>query len=240
MARMKKSLFASVLLVLGVPACGGKESGGGSGAGGGSVSCLAKYASKLDGMLTEKRLREVVDPGDKEVKSSVTDMGGLKSISWSWDSERTRKMQMGAMEMELPVSNQVSVSGIRVLDGQKHGPKDGKSYVEQNYRSISKEEMQRIHEQMARSIQERVDKGEITAEQAKLAGGLGEGLAGDERVVETIDGVGDACRWVAKDRTLAVGHGNVFFSLFVDVSADVEVNREKALVLAKLILAECD
>src|SRR5690606_23435282 len=74
MARMKKSLFASVLLVLGVPACGGKESGGGSGAGGGSVSCLAKYASKLDGMLTEKRLREVVDPGDKEVKSSVTDM----------------------------------------------------------------------------------------------------------------------------------------------------------------------
>lgn len=63
---------------------------------------------------------------------------------------------------------------------------------------------------------------------------------GNERVVETIEGVGDSALWSAKDKTLAVGHGDVFFAHYVDVTEDAAVNRDKAIALAKEILRECD
>lgn len=233
---MKQVVFALTLLSFGTVFLHAQEAGGTSN----SKSCLAKYEDRVGDMLPESRLREVVDPGDNELKSEVNPKGMLKSARWSWPSGRVMTKKIGAMNLELPVDNQVSISDIRVLDNAKHGPKDGKTYVEFNYRSISKEEMKKIQESMARGLQERVDKGEITAEQAKLAGGLGGGFMGEERIVETIEGIGDSCRWVEKDKTLAVGHGNVFFALLVDVSEDSAVNREKAIALAKLILAECD
>ncbi len=230
-----------LLLSMSLLSCGEKEPGGSSGgAGGGGSSCLAKYDNNIGDVLTKERLAGLVDISGVEPKQEIMPKGMVKNVTWSWPSDRIRIITIGGNEMEVPVQNTVRVSSLKVLDNEKYGPKDGKTYVEQNYRSISEEEMKEIEANMQKSLDEKVKKGELTEEQAKMAGGLGGGLMGKERIVETIENVGDACRWTASDNLLAVGHRNVFFSITVDVSADSAVNREKAIALAKTILAECE
>lgn len=239
MKRMSQPVTFALLLTL--AACGGKgSSSNGTPAFSGPKSCLSQYDEKIADLLPLERVRGVLDLGSAEPEQKVQNHPSLKGVSWSWDSDRTREMTVGGQTLTLPVSNQVSISQFKLLDQEKHGPKDAKTYVENNFRSISAEEMTRIQAQMQEQIQKRVEKGEMTAEQAKLAGGMGEGFMGTERVVDTIEGVGDACRWTAKDKTLAVGHRNVFFTIYVDVNQDNDVNRDKAVELAKAILAECD
>lgn len=52
--------------------------------------------------------------------------------------------------------------------------------------------------------------------------------------------MGDIARWTEADRTLAVGQGDMFFALSVDISDDPEVNRDKTITLAKEILKESE
>jgi len=228
-------------LALTFTACGDKGSSSGQSAPfSGPKSCLVKYDGRITDLLPLERVKTIIDIGTADPKQESHTGSSMKSVSWSWDSDRQREMNIAGQTISVPMSNQVSVSQFKLVDQEEFGPKDAKSYVEANYRSISTEEMASIQARMKEQIQKRVEKGELTAEQAALAGGMGEGLVGKERVVDTIDGVGDACRWTATDKTLAVGHRNVFFALFVDIAADNDLNRDKAVELAKLILAECD
>lgn len=229
-------LFAALTLV----SCGGEKEGAGASSAPGAKSCLAAYETKLGDMLKRDRLDALFGTKDADAKPNLTDAASLKSYAWSWPSDRTRKVKVGPTEMEFPHDNQVSVSQFKALAKAEFGPKDGKAYVERNHRSISPEEMAAAQERMKEQLRLRVEKGELTQEQANMAGGLGGDLMGGERVVETIEGVGDAARWTARDKTLAVGHGDVFFALYVDVSEDTAVNRDKAIALAKEILKECD
>lgn len=233
---------ASLLLLL--TGCGRSDkapdsrTGGGSSKGGGT-SCLAKYDTRIGEILPLNVLSEVVDLQGASPEMKVTDTRSMKGVSWSWPSDRQRIMEMMGTQIEIPVDNQLSLSHFRRLDNAEFGPKDGKTYVEANYRSISKEEMADIQTRMREQIQERVRRGELTEEQARLAGGMGGDLMGEERIVESIEGVGDAARWIEKDRTLAVGHRNVAFTVFADISADAGENRATAIALAQRLLKDC-
>ena len=236
-------LGSAFVLVVTLSACGGKGSSAPtSGAVEASVSLsgLSAFEDRLADLLTLERVRAVADTAGSEPQQQVEASGLLKSVSWSWDSERKREMSVSGQTFTLPVSNQVAISQFQRLDRQESGPQLGKSFVETHYRSVSAEEMAAVQARLQEQLQKRVEKGELTAEQAKLAGGMGSGLLGKERVVESIEGIGDACRWVAADNTLAVGHRNVFFALHVDLSAEAAVNRDKAVALAKLILAAAE
>jgi len=223
------------ILVLGLtilPTSCSKNATGGNGG-----SELAKFENNLKALVTEERVRQVVDPGEAELQMDDSTSGRDSSLMWSWPSDRVTVTDLGFTKIETPDSNQFGISQFRSLAKADSGPKTGKEYVEQNYRSISPEEMQRAHENMKLALEERVKKGEITAEQAELAGGLGGAVTGSERVVETIDGIADACRWVAKDNTLAIGTGDVFFSIHAKISDESAENRAAAIKFAKLILS---
>jgi len=235
-------LFTSLLALLG-SGCGSSdkpEKAGGRSSAQVGVSCLAKFETRIGEILPLAILQEIVQLQGVTPELKVTYTRSLKVASWSWPSERTRSMQIAGTTMEFPVDNQVSLSHFRRLDNQEFGPKDGKTYVEQNYRSISKEEMAGIQARMQEQIQERVRKGELTEEQARLAGGMGGDLMGSERIVESIEGVGDAARWVEKDNTLAVGHRNIAFTVYVDISSGAGVNRATAIDLARRLLRDCE
>jgi hypothetical protein len=239
---MFKSFFLPLTLTLCLSSCGGDKASSNQNASGDPVkkSCLNAYTSKLADLLTRDRVDALFGTKDLELKQDLSESRSTNSISWSWGSDRTRKIQVGANAMEFPHDNQVSISNMQNLSQQEYGPKNGKDYVEANYRSISKEEMAAAQQRMQEQIQSRVEKGELTAEQAKLAGGLGGDIMGKERIVETIEDLGDAARWTASDNTLAVGHGDLYFTLFVDISDDKTQNRNQAIALAQSILKECD
>lgn len=205
-----------------------------------TTSCLSAYEDRLAELLTLDRVRAIADITGGEPQQQVESSAFLKSVAWTWDSDRKREVTAAGQTMTLPVSNQVAISQFKRLDREESGPQLGKSYVEANFRSVTAEEMAAVQARLQAQLQKRVEKGELTAEQARLAGGMGSGFLGKERVVETIEGVGDACRWVAADNTLAVGHRNVFLALHVDLAAEASVNRDKAVALAQLLLAECE
>lgn len=196
---------------------------------------LEKYQKDIKSILTEDRLRQVVDPGSNDVNVARQESGDSLSVSWTWPSDRMLVTDLGFTKIETSESNQLSVSQFRLLTNAQHGPKNGKDYVERNYRSVSAEEMEQIQKNMQAALQERVEKGEITAEQAKIAGGVGGTVSGKERLVESIDGIGDACRWVQNDSTLVLGVGDVFLAVYSKISADDAINRDAAIKLAKLI-----
>jgi len=239
-------ILSSASLLLLLAGCGRSEkspdsqTGGGVSKGRGGSSCLAKFDTRIGEILPLNVLSDVVDLQGATPEMKVTDTRSMKGVSWSWPSDRQRIMEMMGTQIEIPVDNQLSLSHFRRLDNAEFGPKDGKTYVETNYRSISKEEMADIQSRMREQIQERVRRGEITEEQAKLAGGMSGDLMGQERIVETIDGIGDAARWIEKDRTLAVGHRNVAFTIFADISADAGENRAAAIAVAQRLLKDCD
>lgn len=231
----------SILFSFTLISCGDKESTSSSAdgnPGGGGSSHLVRYDKDIGSILSKERLGTVIDLAGIEAEQKIVTVGKMRVAQWTWPSDRKMKMKMAGQEVEYAVENTVAVNQFEILGEEGSYAKDGKSYVENTYRSISKEEMAKVAENMKRIMEDKVKKGEITEEQAKLAGGIGGGFMGKERVVETIEDVADACRWVATDNTLAVGHKNVFFTLVVDISADSAVNRGKAIELAKVILAD--
>lgn len=240
-AAMKFPIAAFLMLIsLVLVSSAGPDSG--SAGGGGDLpqpSCLAKYDERIGEMLTQEKLAKVVDIVGKEPEQKVIHAGVLKTVSWTWPSDRVDTITAAGRSINVPVQNQVAISGFRVLDPEKDTLKDGKAYLEQNYQPISEEDMKQMQAKMRRLVEEQVQKGEITAERGKLTD-LGIGFLSKKRSVEIVKDVGDACRWISSDNYLAVAHRNVFFIINMEISADHAVNREKAVSLAKIILSECD
>jgi hypothetical protein len=231
-------LFLSFLLLAG---CGGQDSTGASTSPKKvGTSCLAAYETRIGDLLPLEMLSEAVDLEGITPEVDVVNTERIKNVAWSWPGSRTREMDLAGQRMTLPVDNQIVLSGYKRLDNNEHGPKDAATYVAQTYRSISKEQMAALQARMKEQLQEQAARGEITEEQARLAGGMGGGIMGNERIVETVEGVGDAARWTPRDRTLAVGHRNVVFTLLVDISEDQDLNRSTAVSLAQAILNLCD
>lgn len=239
---MKLILCPVLIAVLSLTSCGDGSGSAGGDSPSASVakSGLADFVSKLPDLLKRDRLDAIFETSGVEAEFEQTSMRSVNSVSWSWPGDRVRKITVGANSMEVPRPNQVAITNFKVLSDSEHGPKDGKTYVERTYRSISAEEMAATQERMKEQLQKKVEKGEITQEQAQLAGGLGGGIMGKERKVESIEGVGDVARWTESDRSLAVGHGDVFFQLTVDISDDSAINRDKAIALAKEILKDAE
>ena len=55
---------------------------------------------------------------------------------------------------------------------------------------------------------------------------------------EEIGGVGEAATWYANSNEIKVYYNGLLFSLVVDISDDPELNREKSIELAKMIIRE--
>ena len=206
------------------------------------TSCLAKYQGKPSEVLTPAFVGKVIDLSGKETTASAHDARNPRfaSASLNWPSDRKLVKDLGFTKVEVPQDNTVTLGGPAVVNPEKDRVANAREYIERNYRSISAEEMAEMQKAMKAALEERVAKGEITREQADLAAGIGGGLAGKERIVESIDNLGDGARWIANDLELVVAHRDTWFRVQVNVSEDVAVNRDSAIAVAKAVLALCD
>lgn len=229
------SIVAGFALV--VSGCGDSSPADGRGAEVSKRAGMAKHHDDPQSFLPESLLRQVVDPGDLELTVEVNTSGPDRRVIWSWPGDRIHITDLGFTTIETPKANQLGIQSFLLLSNARHGPKTGREYVERNHRSISAEEMATINERMQAALQERVDSGELTAEQARIAGGLGGEISGQERLAEVVEDLGDLCHWLPDDSLLAIGVGDVFLGIRADLSEDSTVNKETAVKLARLLLS---
>lgn len=238
---MKRQLILLLLVGL-VLACGGQKTDS-EGAGSsldeavktaeskGLFQAAKAYEGKLDQLLTlEMAAGTTGFPAEDASMDYNTTMknASFHALTYTWDRGRTRPMKVATMTVEVPDLDRLELGGIQEIS---------KDNFEFQYRVLTEEEKETAKHQMKSSLQDRVAKGEITQEQADLAGGMGEGLMGDQ-LREIVTGVGEAATWMPEEEKLYVYEDGLMFYLVLHQQASPEVLQEKLKALAGDILGK--
>ncbi len=195
----------------------------------GLFEAAKSYEGKLDKLLTlEMAAKTMGFPAEEADVDYNTTMSNpsFHALNYTWDRGRTRPMTVANMTVQVPDLDRLELSGI-----QEISQKD----FEFQYRVLTPEEIQASGQLMKDALQERVSKGEITQEQADLAGGLGDGLAGNQ-AREIISGLGQAATWVPEEGSLFVYQDGLMFRLTINQGEEAQLLREKLIKLAGEII----
>ena len=231
---MKNRIFY-VMILLGMVSCGEK---GNSNAleeavelaeSKGLFEAAKAYEGKLNELLTQEMAANTMgfpaQEADVDYNTTLSNPS-FHALNYTWDRGRTRPMTVGNMTVQVPDLDRLELSGI-----QKISKKD----FEFQYRVLSPEEVQQSNQLMKDALQDRVSKGEITQDQADLAGGLGAGLAGNQ-TREQVTEVGEAATWMPEDGSLYVYQDGLMFRLTINQAGESSVLKQKLILLADQIL----
>jgi hypothetical protein len=229
---------ATGLVFLGLSACGGESAGTageGSEASGataaaetsGAGSCVADYADSPCSLLTAELARREFPQAPADLEPEVA--GSVCELSW--ESERTRQMDVGSRTMEVPDDDQLSLGWIETYQ-ERPAEQFRRAYLP------TQEEMERGAEMMQEEFEERAEERGLSESQEEAGQELGEAVASGNRF-EPVDAVGDQASWNARFNELNVLQGNAKFRVAARVSASEEENRQAAVDLAKAVMAAC-
>lgn len=230
-----RTLNFYLILLLGMISCGEKSSSGSLeeavelAESKGLFEAAKAYEGKLDELLTlEMAARTMGFPAEEADVDYNTTLSNpsFHALNFTWDRGRTRPMTVANMTVQVPDLDRLELSGI-----QEISQKD----FEFQYRVLTQEEVQESNQLMKDALQDRVSKGEITQEQADLAGGLGEGLVGNQ-TREIVSDVGQAATWMPGEGTLFVFQDGLMFRLSINQAADSRELKQKLITLAADIL----
>jgi len=196
------------------------------------TSCIYGYADKLDQLLTIARVVKVT--GYDKAKAKPKYSKGSKNLTYhsfshSWESDRKRTIEMNGQSIEMPKNDVVSISGFNKIDSEKFNFQ---------YRNLSKEEKEKIKKKMDEALENQQEKKELTTQQKDVAKDLGSSTV-DNIKYENVAGVGSKALWETANNQLIVHHIDTMFQLYVDISDDMNINKEKAIQLARDLLAVC-
>lgn len=211
----------------------------------GSNKCLLGYADKLDELFTKPEAVEVSgldgEKADFKYTKIMTDPFYHYAM-FSWDGSRVKKIKVGNMEIDAPVSDQITLYGIRAMSEEE---------FKRNRRNVTDEELAQMNQQIEKAlsgdtenkaIKERLDKLEKMGVDKKTVVGTGSAIGGMAgRVAQAykeVPGLGDVAAWNTVEKRLYVLSGGVEFSVAVDLG-DESTDQTKAVTLAKKILAKC-
>jgi hypothetical protein len=241
---MNRILVLLCPLFLGLVACGGDTANSASSSSRANSSAnsalVAKFKS-LPSLITVDQVRDTLGLGPIEIeysdRSNIFDDPRNIGMTFSWAGDRVLITDLGFTKIETPKSNRIELDNFRVVESWTDRADSGLEYLERNVRSVSAEEMAQAQANMANALAARVERGEMTAEQARIAGGMGSTLAANPIIVEIFEDIADQARWNVRDRTLWVAHKNVIFSVQADISDDNETNRDAAVAIARKFLS---
>jgi len=196
------------------------------------TSCIYGYADKLDHLLTIERVIKVIGYTKENAKTKYSK--GSKNLTYhsyshSWESNRKRTMEVNGQKIEVPRNDLVSISGIKKIDSEKFNFQ---------YRNLSKDEKEKMKLKLDEEFEKQQEKKELTNQQKDVAKDLGS-LTVDNIKYETVAVVGGKALWETANNQLIVHHIDSMFQLYVDISDDGNVNKEKAIQLAQDLLAVC-
>lgn len=231
---MKIRLFY-VMILLGMVSCGEKRNSSSLAEAvelaesNGLFEAAKAYEGKLNELLTlemaAKTMGFPAEDADVDYNTTMSNPS-FHAINYTWDRGRTRPMTVANMTIQVPDLDRLELSGIQEIS---------KNEFEFQYRVLTPEEIQESNQLMKDALQDRVTKGEITQEQADLAGGLGDGLVGNQ-IREIVSNVGQAATWMPEDGSLYVYQGGLMFRLTINQGEDAQILKEKLIKLASEII----
>ncbi|PHI19089.1 hypothetical protein CEQ90_14325 [Lewinellaceae bacterium SD302] len=249
-------ILALLFLLTGLLACGGEsaasktgnylnetmtEAEAALGYSASSFGCLTEEGPSLCTFLDETLIRKYLGDDYEEMPYKATERGMLSTCSYQReDQDRMVTVKAGTMSMEVPATLTISLNGVREMKG------DALSRFKNEYRTLTEKETERVQTEMKAALAEKVKRGEITEEQAEMAGSFG-GAIGKARYAP-VDGLGDHAVWgnALPDRepessgSLYVLSGNTTFAVNVDLTTTKEEARAAAIEIARSVMGKCD
>jgi len=208
-------------------------------------TCLHQFYGEPGKMIKEQDVVDICGLKDidyeREEKLLKKKMKKYSMVSFSWDSDRTRVIDIGDNSMTVPVDNSIVYGGARELSFNNGNPKESFKKI---YKTLTKEERDNARKAMQAQVDKQKKKAdpnyESTSETAieSTQGLLSKTM--DKIKYTEVNGVGDLATWESNDRTLFVLVGNWQFTVSIDLSNDEEDNKNKAIALAKKILEQCN
>lgn len=192
-------------------------------------SCLLGYATKYDELVPVALAAEVLGRDAAQAKtnySKVMKDSRYHEIVHAWSGTRQHEVKVGTMTVKTPKDDVVALSGMHATTRQR---------FELDYQvpsATAKEEVEKL-------VEESKDPGLDTKEKKELGKGLGGMLVDIAKANRKVSGAGESAVWNDKTMELQVFERGVGFTVRVDATDDAPANLDKALALAKKVLARC-
>ncbi|TDB65161.1 hypothetical protein [Arundinibacter roseus] len=199
--------------------------------------CLFDYDLKLDELLTKEMIDEVYALPAEAKKEYSKVVKGYHKMEYSWKTDRIKKLKVGNMNIDVPVSNRIAIGSMK----QYKEDQDALKLFKMSYRTPTKEEIQKTREYLDKELDKYENKeGEkLTETQKNVGKGVSGGLM-DNIKIDSVDGIGDAAAWDATDNALIVLVGKTEFKVYAELSEDSASNQEMAKKLVRKILDKCE
>ncbi|MEM6770249.1 MAG: hypothetical protein AAF597_06695 [Bacteroidota bacterium] len=205
--------------------------------------CLSEAGKSLCDYLEPGLLEKYLPAGAEFGGYKPEGRGMLSSCSVTIaHPSKTMTIGGGAMKMEVPAEYTVTLGSVSTYD-EDITPKER---FEREYRIISPEEADRLRQQLADAMQQKVKDGEMTQEQADMSSGFGKAIG--KSIWEPVSGVGDLAVWgnalpdtdPPTSGTMVVLVGSTQFQLTVDLLESKDNSKAAAMELAKAVIAACE
>ena len=183
-----------------------------------------EMASAVTGFETAKAIKEHGNKTDAIFGSAKK---APRECSYLWNNGRTKVVEAGGRTMNVAWKDKVSIKSVSNTTLER---------FRRNYGVLTDEEKQLAADKLrAEAVANQTEKSkpETAGKVMEVGTGLIAGLKAEE-----IGGVGEAATWYANSNEIKVYYNGLLFSLVVDISDDPELNREKSIELAKMIIRE--
>lgn len=183
-----------------------------------------EMASAVTGFEASKAIKEHGNKTDAVFGSTKK---GPRECSYLWNNGRTRTVKSADKTMNVAWKDKVSIKSVSNTTFER---------FMRNYGAQTDGEKQVAAEKLrteAGANQPEGPKKGADAQMMEVGTDLIAGLKAEE-----IGGVGEAATWYANSNEIKVLYNGLIFALVVDISDDPDLNREKSIELAKMIITE--
>lgn len=234
-------LYATSLLIV----CFGSEGNStkSGDAPGEAAGCLLPYREKLDRLLTLDKASETAGRPKQQAVSKynrVMKNASYHSMQYVWKTGRQKKMKVMGKIMTVPANDIVELHGLKEVTAD---------YFNQSRRPPTQQQLAASQKEIDNAIEGKSSNPEANEKLRKLdemkvgtqtqratSGALNTAFAEAAKSYSEVTGLGQAAAWNSFENRLYILDDGVELVLTVDISNDSNVNREKAITLAKVLL----
>ncbi|GLR15614.1 hypothetical protein GCM10007940_02290 [Portibacter lacus] len=189
-------------------------------------------------LLTKEKAASIanIDPELVTVKEPVKMKNPLYlTCTFRWDSDRTTTVKTALGAMEVAQDNQIQIGSFKLLDSEKI-KQPFPEYFDGYYKNVTAEDAEKFDKKLQEEL----------AEESETAKKIGTSISKMSLNFnyKSVSGIGDRASWetstMGTDGHLHVLHGDVIFSVIVNISDDVNDSFDVAKKVANEILALCN